>query len=204
MAAASPERAGRVRLGGIDWHFRTQRPQHLASALAGAGHRVFYLSNNLADSATPGFRIEPDATGRLFQANLHAPGAPEIYYGAPSRQTISDLRRSVGELMQWADSDGGLCIVQHLFWLDIAAALPGSALLYDCMDHHAGFENNAACVLGAEERLIADADLLIVTSDWLDRKLADANPHRVLIRNATTDISANGRGGCIAIRAGAG
>lgn len=186
LAAANPERPDVFVWAVIDWHFRTQRPQHLASALAGAGHRVFYLSNNLADSATPGFRIEPlDASGRLFQVNLHAPGAPEIYYGAPSPQTIADLRRSVGELMQWADSDGGLCIVQHPFWLDIAAALPGSALLYDCMDHHAGFENNAAYVLEAEERLIAGADLLIVTSDWLDRKLADANPHRVLIRNAT-------------------
>ena len=188
LAAANPERPDVFVWAVIDWHFRTQRPQHLASALAGAGHRVFYLSNNLVDSATPGFHIEPlDASGRLFQANLHAAGAPGIYYGAPSRQTISELRRSVGELMQWADSDGGLCIVQHPFWLDIAAALPGSALLYDCMDHHAGFENNAACVLGAEERLIADADLLIVTSDWLDGKLADANPHRVLIRNATDD-----------------
>src|SRR3546814_470551 len=31
----------------IDWHFRTQRPQHLARGLMEAGHRVFYLSNNL-------------------------------------------------------------------------------------------------------------------------------------------------------------
>ncbi len=83
LAAANPERPDVFVWAVIDWHFRTQRPQHLASALAGAGHRVFYLSNNLADSATPGFRIEPlDASGRLFQVNLHAPGAPEIYYGA--------------------------------------------------------------------------------------------------------------------------
>ena len=63
--------------------------------------------------------------------------------------------------------------------------VPGSALLYDCMDHHAGFENNASCVLEAEDRLIADADLLVVTSGWLDARLAEANPRRALIRNAT-------------------
>jgi GT2 family glycosyltransferase/glycosyltransferase involved in cell wall biosynthesis len=170
----------------IDWHFRIQRPQHLASALATAGHRVFYLSNNLVDSPTPGFRAEAlDASGRLFQVNLHAAGAPEIYHGAPGARTAADLRRSMGELMQWADSDGGLCILQHPFWLDVANAMPGAALLYDCMDHHAGFENNAACVLEAEDRLTRDADLLVVTSEWLDRKLADANPNRALIRNAT-------------------
>jgi GT2 family glycosyltransferase/glycosyltransferase involved in cell wall biosynthesis len=186
LATANPERPDVFVWAVIDWHFRTQRPQHLASALAGAGHRVFYLSNNLVDSTSPGFRVEPlDASGRLFQVNLHAAGAPEIYHGAPSPQVIADLRRSIGEVMQWADSDGGLCILQHPFWLDIAAAVPGTALLYDCMDHHAGFENNAACVLEAEDRLTRDADLLIVTSDWLDRNLADANPHRALIRNAT-------------------
>ena len=185
-APASPERPDVFVWAVIDWHFRMQRPQHLASALAGAGHRVFYLSNNLVDSESPGFRVEPlDASGRLFQVNLHAAGAPGIYYGAPGPQTIGELRRSIGELMQWADSDGGLCILQHPFWLDIAEAVPGTALLYDCMDHHAGFENNAACVLEAEDRLTRDADLLIVTSDWLDRNLADANPHRALIRNAT-------------------
>src|SRR3546814_15579145 len=32
---------------GIDWHFRTQRPQHPARGRIDAGHRVFYLSNNL-------------------------------------------------------------------------------------------------------------------------------------------------------------
>jgi GT2 family glycosyltransferase/glycosyltransferase involved in cell wall biosynthesis len=186
LAPANPERPDVFVWAVIDWHFRTQRPQHLASALAAAGHRVFYLSNNLVDSTTPGFRVEAlDPSGRLFQANLHATGAPEIYYGAPGAQTIADLRRSIGELMQWADSDGGLCILQHPFWLDVANAVPGSALLYDCMDHHAGFENNSACVLEAEERLIRGADLLVVTSDWLDRKLADANPSRALIRNAT-------------------
>ena len=40
-------------------------------------------------------------------------------------------------------------------------------------------------MLEAEKRLTAGADLLIVTSEWLDTELADANPHRVLIRNAT-------------------
>ena len=186
IVPANPDRPDVFIWAVIDWHFRTQRPQHLAAALAGAGHRVFYLSNNLVDSGSPGFRIEPlDGSGRLFQVNLHVAGAPAIYYGAPSEQATADLRRSMGELMQWADSDGGLCILQHPFWLDAASTIPGSALLYDCMDHHAGFENNAAGVIEAEERLIADADLLVVTSDWLDRKLADANPHRALIRNAT-------------------
>src|SRR3546814_12327324 len=41
----------------IDWHFRTQRPQHLARGLMEVGHRVFYLSNNLVDDSQPGFNL---------------------------------------------------------------------------------------------------------------------------------------------------
>jgi GT2 family glycosyltransferase len=90
----------------------------------------------------------------------------------------------MGELMQWADSDGGLCIVQHPFWSAIAAAVPGAAMLYDCMDHHAGFSDNAPELVQAEIRLIEHADVVVVTSEWLERELEQHNPHRVLIRNA--------------------
>lgn len=185
-ATANPGRPDVFVWAVIDWHFRMQRPQHLAKALAAAGHRVFYISNNMVDSTRDGFAVEAlDDDGRLFQVRLNVDGAPEIYHDAPSAATVAHLRASVGELMHWADSIGGLCIVQHPYWLDVARTVSGSALLYDCMDHHAGFENNAPEVIAAEHRLINLADLLIVTSAWLDDALAPANASRALIRNAT-------------------
>jgi len=169
----------------IDWHFRTQRPQHLARGLADGGHRVFYLSNNLIDNPEPGFSIESlDDSGRLFQVSLNAQTAPAIYYACPSAATAEQLRRSMGELMRWAECSTGLCIVQHPFWTTIAASVPGAQLVYDCMDHHAGFGDNAPDILQAEAALIEQADLVVVSSAWLDNELADKNPHRALIRNA--------------------
>jgi GT2 family glycosyltransferase/glycosyltransferase involved in cell wall biosynthesis len=169
----------------IDWHFRTQRPQHIARGMAEAGHRVFYVSNNLVDSPEPGFRVEPlDGSGRLYQIFLHAEGAPAIYYAAPSPQVEAQLRRSIGELAEWADVGNALCIVQHPFWTDIASRVPGATLIYDCMDHHAGFEDNASDVLAAEAELARSADLLVVTSEWLDHEMARMNPHRAVVRNA--------------------
>ena len=186
LSAASADRPDVFVWAVIDWHFRMQRPQHLAKALAAAGHRVFYVSNNMVDSTRDGFAIEPLAgDGRLFQVRLNVEGAPAIYHDEPTAATVARLRASVGELMQWSDSIGGLCIVQHPYWLDVAASVSGSALLYDCMDHHAGFENNAPEVIAAEHRLITLSDLLIVTSTWLDDALAPANANRALIRNAT-------------------
>jgi GT2 family glycosyltransferase/glycosyltransferase involved in cell wall biosynthesis len=169
----------------IDWHFRTQRPQHIARGLAQAGHRVFYVSNNLVDAAEPGFRAEPlDDSGRLYQVFLHAEGAPAIYFGAPTPQTVAQLRHSTGELLEWCDAGDALCIVQHPFWTDVASRVPGAALLYDCMDHHAGFGDNAPDVLAAEAELARSADLVLVTSDWLDHELAALNPNRAIVRNA--------------------
>jgi GT2 family glycosyltransferase/glycosyltransferase involved in cell wall biosynthesis len=169
----------------IDWHFRMQRPQHLARGLAEGGHRVFYVSNNLVDNPEPGFSIESlDESGRLFQVFLNAKSAPAIYYACPSAATAEQLRRSIGELMRWSESRTGLCIVQHPFWTSIAASIPGAELVYDCMDHHAGFGENAPDILQAETRLIEQADLVVVSSAWLDNELADKNPHRALIRNA--------------------
>ena len=48
LFADASRKAGRGRdiiwLGVIDWHFRIQRPQHLATHLADAGARIFYVS----------------------------------------------------------------------------------------------------------------------------------------------------------------
>jgi pimeloyl-ACP methyl ester carboxylesterase len=44
--------------GMVDWHFRVQRPQHLARAFCAAGHRVLYVSPLFESSKKPGFRAE--------------------------------------------------------------------------------------------------------------------------------------------------
>src|SRR3546814_14833781 len=108
-----------------------------------AGHRVFYLSNNLVDDSQPGFNLEQlDDGGRLFQVSLNAAGAPAIYYGMPSAETVAQLRRSFGVLMQWADSDGGLCIVQPPFRSALPARVAGSAALYGFLAHPSGFQTH--------------------------------------------------------------
>ena len=169
----------------IDWHFRTQRPQHLARALAERGHRVFYISNNFMDDAEPGFRVEPlDASGRLFQVNLHLSGSPPIYHGLPDDAQVLALQRSLGTLLGWTCTRDSLSIVHHPYWSRLARAVPNARMVYDCMDHHAGFENNAPGILEAERRLLADADMVTLTSAWLERELGPLARATALIRNA--------------------
>lgn len=170
----------------IDWHFRTQRPQHIASALARKGHRVFYISNNFIDSTAPGFAAEALEHGeRLFQISLHVTGAPQIYSDLASPPQALEIARSLGVLLQWTHTRRSIALIQHPYWLDSAQRLPNAQLVYDCMDHHGGFGNNGSSILEAEQLLITRCDLLVVTSQWLHDRLAPRARKTVLIRNAT-------------------
>ncbi|RAP58428.1 glycosyltransferase [Oleiagrimonas sp. MCCC 1A03011] len=169
----------------IDWHFRTQRPQHLARELARTGHRVFYISNNFIDSAVPGFEVEQlDDDGRLFQVHLNLQGAPAIYHALPTRDEQDSLRASMAALLEWTRTRGCASLVQHPYWLQTARTLPDSRMVYDCMDHHGGFADNTPEVLARERELMQQSDLLVVTSDWLQREVGEYNPNVALIRNA--------------------
>jgi O-antigen biosynthesis protein len=172
----------------IDWHFRTQRPQHLARELALAGSRVFYISNHFVDAAQPGYTLEQlPAQGDglvLYQVCLHVPGAPAIYFNAPSQLVRSQVARSLERLVLEQQIDSSCALLQHAFWKDVAFALPNTLRVYDCMDHHAGFGNVPAELLALEAQLLAQSDLVITTSQWLHTHALAHNPSTDLVRNA--------------------
>jgi GT2 family glycosyltransferase/glycosyltransferase involved in cell wall biosynthesis len=169
----------------IDWHFRIQRPQQLARELAVAGHRVFYVSNHFIDRAEPGFSVETlDNDRRLFQIHLHLQASPAIYHAAPSAAAQAQLSAGICLLLAWTKSVACASLIQHPYWMETAQALPNQRVVYDCMDHHGGFADNADDVLAREHELMREADLLVVTSDWLYEEAGKYNPRRTIIRNA--------------------
>ena len=171
--------------GVIDWHFRLQRPQHLASQIAKMGRRVFYFSNDFINTHEAGFHIESlDTEGTLFQVKLHVSGAPSIYAEPPSNLILRQLQEDLAHFIEWTDSNQIVNLVQHPFWYPIVSILPNSRLVYDCMDHHEGFGNVSPDMLSLERRMAERAELLVVTSQWLDDILEKSNPHRWIIRNA--------------------
>ena len=170
----------------IDWHFRVQRPQHLARALADGGHRVYYMSNNFVDSPHPGFALEPlDPHKRLFQVHLHLAGAPAIYAHSPTTAQSAQLAGGLAEFARWHAGTQAISIVQHPYWTGLAGRSPVVRMVYDCMDHHAGFANNTGGILAEERCLIASSDLVIVTSHWLQQEIGRQDRPVALIRNAT-------------------
>lgn len=170
----------------IDWHFRFQRPQHLAQNFARLGHRVFYFSNEFIDHSEAGFEVENLSDKYcLHQIKLYVKNAPAIYSNVPSREVIEQIQRGLAKFLQWAQSNTILSIAQHPFWLKMVSKIPNSRFIYDCMDHHGSFYNTALDIVALEKCIAKQAELLIVTSSWLQHEMQSLNSNIALIRNAT-------------------
>jgi len=169
----------------IDWHFRIQRPQHIARSLAASGRRVFYFSNHFVDADEPGYQLErlPGADD-LYQVRLHVKGAPAIYFDAPSDQALAMLTRSIAKVILDFSALSVISIVQHAYWYPLVKRLPNSYRIYDCMDHHEGFGNVPAKLVDIEKEMLSNADLVTVTSSWLEDFARKHNPSVALVRNA--------------------
>lgn len=182
-----------VQFGVIDWHFRHQRPQHLAEALAGRGHRVFYVSPRLIDRPEPGYDAEEievfgadgePVSGRVVQINLHVAGRPMIYKGDIPDRARAQLIDGLGQALRDFGVGRAIALVQHPGWWDAAVSVPNARLVYDCMDNHSGFAEAGEGLLSLEERLFRYADLTIVTSNWLESLARERTDRVVVIRNA--------------------
>lgn len=184
IPAARPDRLDIYIWGVIGWYFRIQRPQHLARVLAARGHRVFYISNEFIDRPYPGFTIEPlDQQGRLYQVHLYLTARPQIYVDAPTPAQITQLDAGLAKFTAWNASNESISILQHSYWAKLAEYAPPSRIVYDCLDHQAGFSDNSTSILAEERRLLEEADLVIVTSQWLHQELSSTNPNIAIIRN---------------------
>jgi GT2 family glycosyltransferase/glycosyltransferase involved in cell wall biosynthesis len=169
----------------IDWHFRIQRPQHLARELAASGHRVFYVCTAPETGASePGYEVAESPASNVFLVKLRSSlkRLPNLYRDAMSERVREDLASALDQLCSDHDVQDPVAIVDLPYWRPLAETLPGGLVVYDCMDHHAGFSTNSAAMLREEQALVERADLVITTSAWLEQEIARTRPS-VLVRN---------------------
>lgn len=169
----------------IDWHFRIQRPQHFAREMARRGHRVFYLTVEPRGGAIePGFRLIEMPEQGVFVCELRVRGSKkfDLYGGRVSSSDIAEIRHALGALWREQRIGESVSIVQHPSWCGVATAIPANFLVYDCMDHHAGFSTHTRDVGCHERDLLESSDLVVVTSEFLRNLHSDYSPR--VIRNA--------------------
>jgi GT2 family glycosyltransferase len=168
----------------IDWHFRFQRPQQLMSQFAAAGHRVFYVVPRFRPSGPP-YEISPIGE-RIFEVFLRGREL-NIYTHTLDEDSLSQLFEGLDRLRrEWAIG-AAISFVQLPFWYPITAAARdrlGWPIVYDCMDHHAGFATNRPEMLEQEDLLRRDADLVVTSSAFLESEARKHNDNVLLLRNA--------------------
>ncbi len=168
----------------IDWEFRIQRPQQFARQLAALGHRVVYFRVTFARwPMERGYLLLKSPVPNVFLCQLACPAPHGRIYADPMRpEQQQALVEAVSNLRNDIQSEQLVSIVNLPFWRPLAEALPGHSIVYDCMDHHAGFSTGCSEMVEEEKRLLQSADLVVTSSARLFDKVADPVP-RVLIRN---------------------
>ncbi|MBV9826023.1 MAG: glycosyltransferase [Alphaproteobacteria bacterium] len=172
-------------LGVIDWHFRIQRPQHLASNLADAGARVFYISlvfDVLDDRGR--FRIIESPYPGVFEVRLRlAEGAADSIYQGLSEAAVAELQQALDEALLILGVRAPVVIVEYPTWHQVAFGIPGATVVCDCLDLATGFNNSPRGLAAAEATMLISSDVVIAASQPLVEHIAPKRP-ATLIRNA--------------------
>lgn len=190
FAAAKADLGDVVIFSIIDWHFRVQRPQHLASNLARMGYRITYVSVHL-DTAVPGkplFFLKSKPAAGVFELKLrcHAP-VPSVYGGFSDPTQVEDLANGLDSFCDLVGIVAPIVILQYPTWLPLAQKIPGARVVFDCLDHLAGFETTSPEVIDMEHRLIEDADLVVTTSEPLSDTVSKLRENTVIRNGAEVD-----------------
>ncbi|HTY43276.1 MAG TPA: glycosyltransferase, partial [Thermoanaerobaculia bacterium] len=189
-AALPMEPAGRVDtivFSIIDWDFRFQRPQQLATQFGRHGHRVFYLSTSkFLNPAGPAWDLARKAEN-VAELKLRSRRALDIYGGRLDAADVDGLVASFEALAADLAIGDAVCLVQIPFWAPLAFELKrrlGWKVVYDCMDEWTNFPGFGESVLSLEENLVRAADATIVSADRLEEKWRATAPRLILARNA--------------------
>ena len=168
----------------IDWDFRFQRPQQLASQFARLGHRVFYLQQRTRISGEA-FELVTK-TPSVFEVSIRGP-QQNVYQEAMSEEALAAYVEALSHLRKVLRIGSCAIVVELPYWWRLAQALRalyGWPIIYDCMDYHAGFSTNRPEMLQQEEALLNGANLVVVSSRFLQEIANQFNAAVVRVANA--------------------
>jgi glycosyltransferase involved in cell wall biosynthesis len=176
-------------LPAVSWSYRFQRPQHLAVALARAGHPILYVDGFLRSRLLPARHIL-HTQGGLNVLRLRVPGRPDPYREPLDRRAALRLTETI--LAGLRHERPLMVLVQLPFWTELGRELArrlGCPLVYDRIDLHVGFPGVPAGIESVEARLIREADLVCATGGLLAERPREVSPQVLLLPNGV-DLAA--------------
>jgi glycosyltransferase involved in cell wall biosynthesis len=170
-------------LPAVSWSYRFQRPQHLALALARAGHPVLYVDGFLRSRVLPARRVL-HTQGGLHVLRMRVPGRPDPYREPLDRASAEQL---AGTILAGLGPERPLMVLAQLpFWAELGRELArrlDCPLVYDRIDLHVGFPGVPAGIESVEARLIREADLVCATAGLLAERPRELSPRVLLLPN---------------------
>ncbi|CAH1077464.1 glycosyltransferase [Candidatus Nitrotoga sp. 1052] len=180
----------------ITWDFRWQRPQHIVSRLRNRGFSVLYVAMSLT-ALGHRLRGSKEAFTQICFNEL-APHVNQIWLNSSKQLNIytdpiegDDLHNiSIGlnALISDLRPQSIIYLVQFPGWGPVAQDLQkklGGKVVFDCMDDHGGFSTNTAQALKTEEVLMQNADLVVASSNLLEKRAKVLNPNTIQVKNGT-------------------
>ncbi|PYS24316.1 MAG: glycosyl transferase family 1 [Acidobacteria bacterium] len=172
----------------VDWNFRFQRPQQLMSQFAANGHRVFLirLDQTLSIQTRPKFSLI-QLKENLYQITLAALRPVMINQEDVKGGNADSLCAALEELRAAYGIGEAIAYVMTPSWTTMAQEAKrrwGWRVVYDCMDDWNGFPGFGRLAANAEDRLVDNCDLLVVSANRLYEKWRKRNGPTVLARNA--------------------
>src|SRR3954463_1092691 len=168
----------------VSWSYRFQRPQHLALALARAGHPVLYVDGFLRSHLLALRRHVLYSHGGLHVLRIRIPGRPDPYREPLGRRVAAQLTEMILDGLR--HERPLMVLVQLPFWAELGRELArrlGIPLVYDRIDLHAGFPGVPAAIETVEARLIRQADLVCATAGLLAERPREVSPQVLLLPN---------------------
>ena len=111
----------------------------------------------------------------------------DIYGRTLEGETLEQAFAAIVELAEAHGIRDAVLLVQYPSWEPLArraADALGWRLVYDCMDEHTGFGTHGPQTAADEERLIGEADLVLVTSRLLEERIGRSRPDALRLPNA--------------------
>ena len=170
-------------LPAVAWQYRYQRPQHLAVALARAGHPVLYVDGFLRSRLLPARQLT-HVHGGVHVLRVRVPGRPDPYREPLCPATAAWLAKTI--LAGLRHERPLMVLVQLPFWAELGSELArrlGVPLVYDCIDLHVGFPGVPPGIEAVEARLIRTADLVCATAGLLAERPREAGPQVLRLPN---------------------
>jgi glycosyltransferase involved in cell wall biosynthesis len=170
-------------LPAVSWSYRFQRPQHLALALARAGHPVLYVDGFVRSHLLLRRHVSY-SHGGLHVLRIRIPGRPDPYREPLGRDVAARLAETILDGLR---HERPLMVLAQLpFWAELGRELArrlGIPLVYDRIDLHVGFPGVPAGVEAVEARLIHEADLVCATAGLLAERPREVSPRVLLLPN---------------------